>query len=466
MIKKLFNILICLSMIALLLPNVVLIQADEGEENPCEVDPESQDCRIKKATDSSKRITELNKEIAEANKDLKAAQKLATEYYEQAQSLQAEIDGLQVQINERQVEIDELTVKIDELTQRINENQYKVDVLNTRVLRRMEESQGQMHFNPLLDFILGANGFSDMLRRTYGVEAIMSKEKSDREQLIDTINQLNKDKAELQEIKTQVEEAKKELDAAQEDLINKQAEYNVMVNYYNQIVEETRAAIEEYQNQLEKEKRNYTELRTHLSANDVKKLPSIAGFYSPVPGASISGHAWFYFITSGDLHLGVDYAVSMGSPIYAPANGVILVSYNGCPVRGYLGNPCGGDGNGNGVSYGGNQIYMMTSVNNSVYAITFSHLQQAVVERYSVVMAGDLIGYVGSSGNSSGPHSHIELFYLGPGDMEDLYDIYLNKDYSLSFNCGWGWSAYNNTRCEVTGGVGPCRLNPEGYFGS
>ena len=83
---------------------------------------------------------------------------------------------------------------------------------------------------------------------------------------------------------------------------------------------------------------------------------------------------------------------------------------------------CGGDGNGNGASYGGNQVYLMVSVDNRIYGILFCHMKSTAVERYSTVMAGDVIGYVGSTGSSTGPHCHIEVFYLGDGDMEDLYD--------------------------------------------
>lgn len=438
---------------------LMLVEADsESDSNKTQSSDKTQEY-----INSVNKINDLTREMAEANKNLSSAQKLAAKYKEDAAKIEVEIADLNVKIDELTEKIDELNAKIDELIARIEENEAKVDALNKRVLERMKSSQGQLHFNPFLDFILGAKGFSDMLRRTYGVEAIMSKEKADREELLDIIEQLNADKQELEEARNELEAAKEELDAAKAELVAKRAEYVVMMDYYNQIVEETRKEIARIQNELEKERRSNELLKKYVSKEAIVSLPSIAGFYSPIPGARISAGAWFY--PDGGLHLGVDYAVGLGSPIYAPSNGVILVSYNGCGY-GYLGCTCGGDGNGNGVSYGGNQVYMMTSVNNKVYGITFSHLSKAVAARYSIVATGDLIGYVGSSGNSSGPHSHIELFYLGEGDMEDLYDVYLQKNYSLSFNCGWGQAAYNSTRCEVTGGAAPCRLNPANYFGT
>ena len=442
MIKKILTVFFTIILALVIAPSSFVYA-----EDPCDVDPDSQECKIQKALESSSRISELYAQIAEAEDNLDEALDLANSYREQAQKIEVDIQELTVRI-------DELSLKIEDLRVRIEENQAKVDALNKRVLDRMADSQKNMHFNPFLDFVLGAHGFADMLRRTYGVEAIMSKEESDRNTLIDTINQLTLDKEEL-------DKAKAELDASKEELVNKQAELLVMNQYYRRIADEMAARIEEIQNALEDEKNNYSELLSFI--DDLSSLPSAEGFYSPIKGATISaGFPYYPASFGGGVHLGVDYAVGYQTPIYAPASGIILVSYNGCGY-GYLGCSCGGDGNGNGVSYGGNQIYMMTSVNNKVYAITFSHLYQAVAERYSVVLAGDLIGYVGSSGNSSGPHSHIELFYLGEGDFEDIQETYLFKDYSSSFNCGWGSYALRNN-CDRNGYSAPCRLDGSLYF--
>ncbi|MDD5791580.1 MAG: peptidoglycan DD-metalloendopeptidase family protein [Erysipelotrichaceae bacterium] len=396
-------------------------------------------------TEQYENIRDIQNQINNARDNLEEAQKLATEYAQKADALNGEIEELTVKI-------DELVVKIDELVKSIEENEALVDELNTRVMGRMEESQKTMHFNEYLDFLLGAQGFDDLLRRIYGIKAIVEKEKNDRETLIDVINQLEKDKAELDESKAQ-------LDKDREDVLKKQAEYIITQQYYQEIQEQTERDIENYQNALEDAKSSYADI---LDIADVSGIPSSEGFYSPVPGASISAGVWYYPASfGGGVHLGVDYAVGLGHSIYAPANGVIIVSADGCGT-GYLGNSCGA-GNG-GVAYGGNQIYMITSVGGNVYALTFSHLLLGSPRAKGLVMAGEEIGKVGSSGNSTGPHCHIEMYYLGKGEMEDIENDYLYRKYSSSFNCGWGYSALNRL-CE--NGVGaPCRLNPALYLGS
>ena len=448
--KKLIKVLLVALLVLVCFNKTVFISADDDAISDCsgyEDEDEYNACLINKASEMNNNINDIRNEIAEAQNNFEAAQKLASQYALEAEALEAEIEELNVKI-------DELQVRIDELEARIEENEAKVEELNKRVLGRMEESQKTMHFNPYLKFILGSNGFSDMLRRVYGVEAIVSKEKADREELVEIINALQADKAEL-------DKDKAELDTNKEDLVAKQGEYLVMYEYYLEVQRETEEEVEYYQNMLESMKQSYSDILQAVGSN-IAGLPSSAGFLSAVPGSGISSYFPYYPASfGGGIHLGIDYAgVSRGQAIVAPANGVILVSYQGCADPGYLGCSCGGDGYGNGVSYGGNQVYLMCEVDGTVYAFTFSHLNAVAVSRGDVVLAGDTVGYIGSSGNSTGVHCHIEMFLLGRGTLQE----YMQKNYSTSFNCGWGSTGLANI-CEYTGYSTPCRLNPANYLG-
>jgi len=74
-----------------------------------------------------------------------------------------------------------------------------------------------------------------------------------------------------------------------------------------------------------------------------------------------------------------------------------------------------------------------------------------------------VIGTVGSSGSSTGPHCHIEMYYLGDGWLAD----YLEMSWNATFSVGRGRTAYNN-RCYYDDGSfrqsAPCILNPEWYL--
>lgn len=420
------------------------------------LDVAADDCALAECDDNDKtcKLNNAKKKQACLQNEIDNAKNNQEEYWALASKWAQEAETLNEQINELKPQIDELALKIEELETSISEKETLVSELNTRVLSRMALSQGTMHFSPMLDFLLGSNGFSDMLRRLYGIEAINAKEQQDRKELEDVIEALNNEKAEL-------DVSKQELDVKMTDLEIKsnEAEYKneqAMIAY-----NEASDIIAQYQNELDEQTKLIANIR--LSIDELERLDPQSGFISAVPGATISANFPYYPASfGGGVHLGVDYAASIGQAVVAPADGVIVISDDNCGTWGYLGNSCGGAGGG--VSYGGNQIYFLCSVNDRIYALTFSHLYSGSLIGTGVVTKGTQIARVGSSGNSTGPHCHIEMFYLGSGDNSDLadyIDMLNNGSYSKSFNCGWG-SAGLYTTCENRGA--PCRLNGANYL--
>ncbi|MDB4836921.1 M23 family metallopeptidase [Marinomonas sp.] len=90
------------------------------------------------------------------------------------------------------------------------------------------------------------------------------------------------------------------------------------------------------------------------------------------------------------FHRGQDFAVNTGTPVYAPADGVIEVTR---PSN---------EGSGNFINI--IHAYGFTS--------SYSHLNKFAVKKGDFIRKGDLIGYSGSSGISSGPHLHYEVRFL------------------------------------------------------
>ena len=420
--------------------NSKVVYADDDNTDECD-----KNCRIR---ESRERMRELEAKMAEAQQNYEEYMALASQFGAQVEALEEEIAIITPQI-------EELTNRITELETSIEEKQQLVQELEERVLSRMVDAQKTMHFNPYLDFIMGSKGFTDMIRRIYGIEAINSKEDKDREELKDIIETLEKEKAELAI-------AKEDLENKKVDLQIKQEEAELMRNYYNEAARQADEEADNYRNQIDEEIRIQTTIELNLE--DLINLDPATGFSSPVPGSSISaGFPYYPQSFGGGVHLGVDYAAKIGTYLFAPADGVIIISDDNCPTVGYLGNSCGGLGGG--VSYGGNQIYFLCSVNGTVYALTFSHLYSGSLRGVGVVTQGTPIARVGSSGNSTGPHCHIEMYYLGEGENEDLpaYINALNQGrYSLSFNCGWGYAALANI-CSNKGSA-PCRLNGAYYL--
>ena len=118
-----------------------------------------------------------------------------------------------------------------------------------------------------------------------------------------------------------------------------------------------------------------------------------------------------YIITSyfewrwGRLHEGIDISgCGMGSPIFAIENGTVLQTNSGCPDSGYGAYDMCGDGFGN---------YVWIQHPSGVYAVYAHLISSVVVSPGQQVSKGQVIGYMGNSGSSTGTHLHLGTFYGG-----------------------------------------------------
>jgi murein DD-endopeptidase MepM/ murein hydrolase activator NlpD len=126
--------------------------------------------------------------------------------------------------------------------------------------------------------------------------------------------------------------------------------------------------------------------RTRALATKPAVKPSLLGQWArPSSGAVVSpyGMRW------GRMHKGIDFGAGYGDPIRAVGDGVVIGA-------GYLGEESG---------YG--QITLIRHANGFVSA--YAHQSRMFVQAGDRVSAGQLIGLVGSTGNSTGPHLHFEI---------------------------------------------------------
>ena len=118
----------------------------------------------------------------------------------------------------------------------------------------------------------------------------------------------------------------------------------------------------------------------------------------PVEGYHLTARFGEYSGLWSHFHTGLDFAADSGTPIHAVANGVVTST--------------GYDG-----SYGNKTVITLDDGTE----LWFCHQTSYVVSEGDVVRAGQLIGYVGSTGNVTGPHLHLEV-RPGGGDPVDPYE--------------------------------------------
>ncbi|MXW58652.1 MAG: peptidoglycan DD-metalloendopeptidase family protein [Acidimicrobiia bacterium] len=133
------------------------------------------------------------------------------------------------------------------------------------------------------------------------------------------------------------------------------------------------------------------------------EIPAPPEFFRPVVGEVVSGygnrvHPIFGYVR---FHAGVDFANHMGDPIFAAASGTVIQVKS---REGY--------GNTIIVDHGGG------------WSTLYAHLSQYNVSLNQQVEIGQTIGFVGSTGWSTGPHLHFEVRYRGsPRDPAKYLDL-------------------------------------------
>ena len=129
-------------------------------------------------------------------------------------------------------------------------------------------------------------------------------------------------------------------------------------------------------------------------------VDSVHGYSIPHPGYITSR----YKFRKKRPHKGVDIGLNKGDAVYAAFDGVVRAAL---PTR-----MTGGYGN----------VLVIRHLNG--LETYYGHLSSYIVESGDIVRAGELIGYGGSTGRSTGPHLHFETRYMGQAfDPERIFDF-------------------------------------------
>lgn len=227
--------------------------------------------------------------------------------------------------------------------------------------------------------------------------------------------------AAIDELRGQIERNTEELVAAQAVLAARQAEEDEMLAESERIG----TLIHELQVQKEQEEAEEEAAReaarraaeeARLAAEEAARANRSGTMTWPVPSSR-----WLTspFQPDGrtDLpgqtrpHMGVDIGAPYGSPVVAAAGGTVMVVYSP-----WEGQNTGGYGYGN---------YVVVNHHNGV-ATLYAHLKSTAVVLDQYVSPGEVIGYIGSTGNSTGPHLHFEVRVDGY-PVEPLQQQYIGQ---------------------------------------
>jgi len=403
-----------------------------------------QDYVNQKVIDSQKELQKLIEDIKNLEGNISAMAKKVSAYQTQITDLENEIARLIKSIAASEATIVTLSTQIAEREVRVIE-------IDATIRERMISMQSFVSLNSYVDFIMGANDFSDLIRRIEGINEITAYDKELMVMLADEIAALNNDKAEVESQKALLLTNKANMELNQSTAIQlKMAVEKILVEYRKQ-----QDILEKNAEYLAADIKETQAILKQIAAA-LKSVIASPGWIIPVKSRfRVSSVAWSY--PEGGVHLGIDLAATIGSNLYAVGNGVVIYSANACPTYGYLGNRCGAPG----ASGFGNQVHLIVAIGTSVYAISYAHLMQNTALKTGIIVnQGDVIGKMGTSGSSTGSHVHVEIKFLG---IKSLSYYVENWTGDLSFGTKWG-STGLSYRCDYNGRKAPCRETPQKIF--
>ncbi len=323
---------------------------------------------------------------------------------------QVELVQEQVLLTEQQVSAGrELLAQYD---RQIEEKQKEIAGLEAKEADQLEEFYQQVRWmeetgdTSILSVLFQAKSFADLLDYAMLVTDIM--EYSDR-----IITELQATQAELGEAREALQADRDQQAQAQDELEARLAELEEQRAEARALLAEIAASESEFARQAARLAAEEAEAEQALKEAEEQWAAQIAAggatgdWYWPVPGyyTITSFFGWRELYGSSDNHTGTDIGVPQGVEIHAAQSGVVTLSrYNSS-----YGNYCiinHGDG----------------------YATLYAHQSQLpLVKVGDTVTKGQVIGYVGNTGNSYGAHLHFELRVNGVRD--DVLKLYPNLNF-------------------------------------
>lgn len=371
-------------------------------------------------SDRNEKIQELEKEIQKYEENLKVVG-------QEKQTLQSAINILDVnrkkvstditltqnKIGSTNLEIDKLEIEINDTRSRIDQNRGAIG----EALRTMNEMESDSLLETLLahtnvsevwDDLAMLERFQSAVREGIAELALLQQDletkKGEREGRRDDLTRYTQ---ELSGKKLVLDQNRKEKDGLLAVTKNKEASYQILLAEKKAAYEKFQQEINDYEAQLQ-------------FAIDPSSIPTkgsgVLGW--PLKALTITQHFGnTAFAQSGAYngkgHNGVDFRASVGTSVHAALTGTVTGAGNTDTVPGCY-------------SYG---KWVLVKHNNGLSTL-YAHLSVISVGAGDSVKTGDIIGYSGNTGYSTGPHLHFSVF------LSDAVRVVKLSEVKQITNCG------------------------------
>ena len=321
--------------------------------------------------------------------------------HQEVENINQQVAAYALLIADKQDELDNAQERLDYLNQK-----------NKERIRAMEE-EGKLSY---WSIIFRANDFSDLLDRLDMIQEINAADQRRLAEIAEAAQYVESAQLELAGEKTELEEIRVELEASEvvleekraeadkilTELIAKGDEYQAMLDESEELQDELMKEIAQAEKDLKAAEykewlATYVPPTTLPSGTDTTpstQAPSSSGWIKPLKSYTITsafGMRKHPVLGYERMHNGVDMSAPANTPIYAAKSGkVTTASYQ-----------AGGAGNYVSINHGDG------------FSSVYMHMTRYIVSKGQYVQAGQVIGYVGSTGISTGNHLHFGISYKG-----------------------------------------------------
>jgi murein DD-endopeptidase MepM/ murein hydrolase activator NlpD len=337
-------------------------------------------------------LERIKNERTNTQKEIEKTKKAESEYMAQVNKVEgtllsalSELDSLNERASILKSEIDRLTIELVIKKKDLSDAEYTLQEKNNILSERVSTIYKNRNQN-VLELLFESNSFLKLFTNFKLMNLFALQDLKIVKEVADIRQKTEESKENIERMKSEERVQKKNLDALVGEAEKKKREIESIYVEKKNLLSQTRANKESLiamEKQLENKEKEVTK---KLEALRYGIAPGKIAF--PAKGVLTSGFGMRVSPITGvnRIHSGIDIGASAGSPVIAAASGEVL-------QVGYM----GGYGNAILIYHGGG------------LATLYAHLSGFAVETGQKVKQKQIIGYVGSTGFTTGPHLHFEV---------------------------------------------------------
>ncbi|MBQ9517743.1 MAG: peptidoglycan DD-metalloendopeptidase family protein [Eubacterium sp.] len=361
--------------------------------------------------EAQEKVDELNKKKDKTQNYVRELDRKVKLKQDKINVLEAEADALQEDIDKVQASIEKTEAEIERTQKEIDRLQAEFDKTYEEYCQRLRAMYVSGSVNNI-EVIFTSTDISSILTRSEMIKSVAKKDNNTLDSLMNKMSEIEKQKARLEKARVKLNKQKEKLNtdkAALESNIatvaEEKASLNSEINTLNNAISELSKTTDEYQESIDADQARLAKVEAEIQAAIARASQSSSGssvgtgqingstgdgshsgqLGYPTDGRTIS--AGFPNYSSGRYHGGIDFPVPTGSNVYAAAGGTVIL------VKALY------------YSYG---HYIIIDHGNGLSTL-YAHNSQLLVSIGDHVKKGQVIAKSGSTGNSTGPHSHFEV---------------------------------------------------------